>query len=181
MAKISPKRKASSGERLRASPNFALAFSMDGRPYVAKEVEPYIQYWLNERYRVLLALFSGRSGATPADAVKAYFRFTKARDTKPERARLLKAIAAKRRRNASRYRRGGRRQARGAPGPPAERRDRPGLTFARRPDPIAGQQLQWCRWTCRRHWSGIPAPLWAQKGTTTRKQSPRSLGATNLR
>ncbi len=92
MAKISPKRKASSGERLRASPNFALAFSMDGRPYVAKEVEPYIQYWLNERYRVLLALFSGRSGATPADAVKAYFRFTKARDTKPERARLLKAI-----------------------------------------------------------------------------------------
>ena len=51
-------------ERLRASPNFVLALTMDGRPYVAQETEPYVQYWLNERYRVLLSLFSGRRGAT---------------------------------------------------------------------------------------------------------------------
>ncbi|MDB5901369.1 MAG: hypothetical protein JWM26_247, partial [Betaproteobacteria bacterium] len=29
------KPRSSSGERLRASPGFALAFSLDGRPYVA--------------------------------------------------------------------------------------------------------------------------------------------------
>ena len=31
-------------ERLRASPSFVLAFTMDGRPYIAKETEPYIQF-----------------------------------------------------------------------------------------------------------------------------------------
>ena len=36
-------------ERLRASPSFVQALTLDGRPYVAKETEPYIQYWLSER------------------------------------------------------------------------------------------------------------------------------------
>ncbi len=56
-------------ERLRASPNFAVAFTMDGRPFVAKDSEPYVKYWLSERFRILLALFSGRGGASAEDAV----------------------------------------------------------------------------------------------------------------
>jgi ubiquinone/menaquinone biosynthesis C-methylase UbiE len=79
--------------RLRASPSFALAFSMDGRAYVAKETEPYIQYWLNERYRVLLSLFSGRGGATEDEALQGYSRLTGAPAGDAERKRLLKAVA----------------------------------------------------------------------------------------
>lgn len=55
--------------RLRASPGFSFALMPDGRPYVAQEVEPYVQYWLSERERVLLAAFSGRHGARVADVL----------------------------------------------------------------------------------------------------------------
>jgi SAM-dependent methyltransferase len=79
--------------RLRASPAFALAFSQDGRPYVAQETEPYIQYWLTERYRILLSLFSGRRGATGAEAVAAYFRLSGMPPQEAEQRRLLKAVA----------------------------------------------------------------------------------------
>ncbi|HMA09501.1 MAG TPA: class I SAM-dependent methyltransferase, partial [Ramlibacter sp.] len=79
--------------RLRASPSFVLAFSQDGRPYVAKETEPYIQYWLTQRYRILLSLFSGRRGATSAEAVEAYFRLTGTAPVDTQRERLLKAVA----------------------------------------------------------------------------------------
>src|SRR6201986_748211 len=80
-------------ERLRASPNFVLAFSQDGRPYVAQETEPYLQYWLTQRYRILLSLFSGQRGATGAEAVEAYFRLGAVPPQDAERKRLLKAIA----------------------------------------------------------------------------------------
>jgi 2-polyprenyl-3-methyl-5-hydroxy-6-metoxy-1,4-benzoquinol methylase len=80
-------------ERLRASPNFVLAFSQDGRPYVAQETEPYIQYWLTQRYRILLSLFSGPRGATGAQAVEGYFRLTASEPQDAERNRLLKAMA----------------------------------------------------------------------------------------
>jgi 2-polyprenyl-3-methyl-5-hydroxy-6-metoxy-1,4-benzoquinol methylase len=80
-------------ERLRASPNFVLAFSQDGKPYVAQETEPYIQYWLTQRYRILLSLFSGPTGATGEQAVQAYFRFTASTPEEAERKRLLKAMA----------------------------------------------------------------------------------------
>lgn len=80
-------------ERLRASPNFVLAFSQDGRPYVAQETEPYLQYWLSQRYRILLSLFSGPKGATGQQAVDAYFRLTEAQPQDAERSRLLKAVA----------------------------------------------------------------------------------------
>lgn len=79
--------------RLRASPSFVLAFSQNGRPYVAKETEPYIQYWLTPRYRTLLSLFSDRRGATGTDAVDAYFRLTGLAPQDAERQRLLKAVA----------------------------------------------------------------------------------------
>ena len=80
-------------ERLRASPNFVLAFSQDGKPYVAQETEPYQQYWLSQRYRILLSLFSGQRGATGAEAVEGYFRLSAQPPQDAERKRLLKAIA----------------------------------------------------------------------------------------
>jgi 2-polyprenyl-3-methyl-5-hydroxy-6-metoxy-1,4-benzoquinol methylase len=83
-------------ERLRASPSFALTFAMDGRAFVAKETEPYTQFWLTERDRILLSLFSSRGGATLADAMGAYLRLTGAVDSAPERKRLHKAIDAMR-------------------------------------------------------------------------------------
>jgi 2-polyprenyl-3-methyl-5-hydroxy-6-metoxy-1,4-benzoquinol methylase len=86
------KTKPVAAERLRASPNFALTFTFDGRPYIARDSEPYIQYWLTERYRILLAMFSTRRGATLTEAMEGYFRLTRAARTKPERQRLLRAI-----------------------------------------------------------------------------------------
>lgn len=82
-----------SAPRLRASPNFVLAFSQDGRPYVAQETEPYLQFWLSQRYRILLSLFSGRRGSTDREAVDAYFRFIGAEPQDAERKRLLRAVA----------------------------------------------------------------------------------------
>lgn len=62
------------GERLRVSPAFVQAFTLDGRPYIAKETEPYEQYWLSERYRALLGAFGGRRGATVDEALAACAR-----------------------------------------------------------------------------------------------------------
>lgn len=91
---MSPTRTRPGGrERLRASPDFVLAFRQDGKPYVAQETEPYLQYWLSQRYRVLLSLFSGRRGASSAEALEAYFRLTASAPQEAERKRLLKAVA----------------------------------------------------------------------------------------
>lgn len=79
-------------ERLRASPSFALTFTLDGRPYIAKDTEPYIQYWLNERYRVLLSMFSSRGGATVDAAIENYLRLTRSKRNTEERKRLTRAI-----------------------------------------------------------------------------------------
>jgi len=79
-------------QRLRASPSFALAFTLDGRPYIAKETEPYIQYWLSERYRVVLSMFSGRHGATVGQAVDDALRLTRRTRDAAERRRVLRAI-----------------------------------------------------------------------------------------
>jgi ubiquinone/menaquinone biosynthesis C-methylase UbiE len=79
-------------ERLRAAPSFALTFSLDGRPYIAKETEPYIQYWLSERDRILLSIFSRRGGATTGEAIDGYCRLTRTGRGGPARKRLLKAI-----------------------------------------------------------------------------------------
>jgi hypothetical protein len=40
-------------ELLDVSPNFVVRFTRHGKPYVAKQVEPHIEYELTERYRVL--------------------------------------------------------------------------------------------------------------------------------
>lgn len=78
-------------ERFRASPSFSLAFTMDGRPFVAKETEPYIQFWLSERYRILLSMFSGRRGAAIGEAIDGYLRLTGEEDTGALRGRLHRA------------------------------------------------------------------------------------------
>lgn len=77
--------------RLRASPTFSLAHTLDGRPYVAQETEPYLQFWLSERYRVLWSMFAGRNGATLADAIAGALRLTQPADDATERRHLHKA------------------------------------------------------------------------------------------
>jgi SAM-dependent methyltransferase len=79
--------------RLRASPNFTLAFSFDGRPYVASEAEPYTQYWLTEPERVLLSLFSGRNGEIPERAIGAYLRLAERPGSLREITRLAGLVA----------------------------------------------------------------------------------------
>lgn len=83
----------SESTRLRAAPSFAQTHTLDGRPYIAQETEPYIQYWLTERYRVLLSLFSARRGAAVCEAIEGYFRLTGVARTSTERKRLDRAIA----------------------------------------------------------------------------------------
>ncbi|MFN8060039.1 MAG: class I SAM-dependent methyltransferase [Vicinamibacterales bacterium] len=92
MATTSRRTELAPTDRLRVSPSFVLAFAMDGRPYVAKDTEPYIQYWLSERYRVLLSIFGGRRGASVRDAFDAYARVTRTGRSAAERSRLLAAI-----------------------------------------------------------------------------------------
>ncbi len=84
-------------ERLRVSPRFVLAFSPDGRSYVATEAEPLVQYWLTERYRILHALFSHPRGAVVAAAIDNYFRLTRTRSNGAARAKLVTAIGDMRR------------------------------------------------------------------------------------
>jgi 2-polyprenyl-3-methyl-5-hydroxy-6-metoxy-1,4-benzoquinol methylase len=79
-------------DRLRASPSFALTFTMDGRPFVAKETEPYIQYWMTERDRVLLSIFSAQKGSTQDEAIGSYWRWSNTSPSPPEQKRLLKSI-----------------------------------------------------------------------------------------
>ncbi len=72
---------------------------MDGRPYVVQDVEPYTQFWLSERERLLLALFARRGGSTQEDATRALLRLTLP-GTEPgsaaedaERRRIARAVA----------------------------------------------------------------------------------------
>ncbi|WP_395700534.1 class I SAM-dependent methyltransferase [Aquabacterium sp.] len=78
--------------RLRPSPAFVQQFTMDGRPFVAQDTEPYIQYWLSERYRLLLALFGTRQGLRAEDAVAAWHRLHGSTPGGPEDLRLRRAI-----------------------------------------------------------------------------------------
>lgn len=59
------------GPLLRAAPGFVQALTMDGRPYVMQDVEPYTQFWLSERERLLLSVFSRRGGVRVEQAVQA--------------------------------------------------------------------------------------------------------------
>ena len=81
-----------SRQRLRASPNFSLALTLDGRAYVAKDTEPYIQYWVSESERWLWAAFSGRGGATASQGIETCIRQS-GKDSSSERRRLQRALA----------------------------------------------------------------------------------------
>ena len=83
-------------ERLRASPNFVLALTMDGRPYVAKDVEPYSQYWLSDRERALFTLFARRGGMMAGDAVEVVVRMADSADPDRERILLTRAMTGMR-------------------------------------------------------------------------------------
>lgn len=79
--------------RIKASPNFVQALTQDGKAYVAKQTEPYSRYWLNERYRILLSLFSSRHGLMEDQAIDGYFRLTNSAKNDAELQRVSKAIA----------------------------------------------------------------------------------------
>ena len=87
------KAKLNTSTRMRASPGYALTFASDGRPYVAKDTEPYIQYWLTERDRIVLSLFSARHGATVEDVEQGYFRLMPQTQSDAERKRVRKSIS----------------------------------------------------------------------------------------
>jgi len=82
--------------RLRMAPTFVMARTMDGRAYVAKDSEPYTQFWLAERERLLLAQFGGRSGATVEAATAGYFRSRGMAAAPAEMQRVQRAIAGMR-------------------------------------------------------------------------------------
>jgi SAM-dependent methyltransferase len=79
--------------RLAASPDFTQSHSGDGRCFVAGETEPYPQYWLDDRERLLLALFGRRGGLRVGDGIRQMLALTPGRDQTRERRRLERAIA----------------------------------------------------------------------------------------
>ncbi|MFO1117204.1 MAG: class I SAM-dependent methyltransferase [Beijerinckiaceae bacterium] len=72
---------------------FALAFSIEGAPYVIRECEPYDQYWLSEAERILHSLFSAKGGRTVEQCLSEYARLTEIPLTPSRRRSLEKAIA----------------------------------------------------------------------------------------
>jgi len=90
---VSTRHPAPTEDRLRASPSFVQALTLDGRPYVAKETEPYIQYWLSERERLLLSLFMKRGGVTASQAITQHTGTLTAQAAGREAARSRQAIA----------------------------------------------------------------------------------------
>jgi SAM-dependent methyltransferase len=90
-----PARAQASEPLLRAAPGFVQALTMQGRPFVMQDVEPYSQFWLSERERLLLALFARRGGARLSDAAQAYMRLvgTPKQTSGAEKARVASAVA----------------------------------------------------------------------------------------
>lgn len=90
-----PPTKPAAEPLLRAAPGFVQALTMDGRPYVMQDVEPYTQFWLSERERLLLALFARRGGARLGDVTQACLRMagTSKQQAGAERARVARAVA----------------------------------------------------------------------------------------
>jgi SAM-dependent methyltransferase len=79
--------------KLCTSPNYTLAQSADGAAFVTAEVEPYHQFWLDRRERLLFALFARRGGMAVAEATECLVRMAAPADEAAERRRLARAIA----------------------------------------------------------------------------------------
>lgn len=89
--KSSPK-----AEKLVASPNYSLALAADGASFVMGEVEPYAQFWLSERERLLFALFARKGGLGVEAAVAAMLALKADAEPGAERRRIERAIAGMR-------------------------------------------------------------------------------------
>lgn len=83
-------------QRLQASPNFVQALSFDGRPYVAKDAEPYTQFWLSAREQVLLGLFARRGGTTLEAATADCLHALRTPDSPAARRRIARDVAGMR-------------------------------------------------------------------------------------
>lgn len=83
----------SAAMKLVASPDFTLGHSGDGRSFVMGETEPYPQYWLDDRERLLLALFGKRGGLRVGDGIGRMLALKPADDCSRETRRLERAIA----------------------------------------------------------------------------------------
>ena len=66
---------------------------MDGRAYVAKEVEPYIQYWLSDSERLLFTLFAKKGGRFIEDVIADCLKLNPKPNDARASARLAKTIA----------------------------------------------------------------------------------------
>ena len=90
---VTKKDLASNVEKLRVSPGFSLSFTSDGRPYVAQDCEPYLQFWLSDLERTLWTLFTRRGGERVSTAVELYAKFTN-KPVSPQLSRkLMKVIS----------------------------------------------------------------------------------------
>jgi ubiquinone/menaquinone biosynthesis C-methylase UbiE len=89
--------------RLRASPAFAFALMPDGRPFVAQECEPYLQYWLSERECRLWSAFATRRGATVDEGLRALPAGARTRAMADLRGMVEAGVLVPRDGSASRY------------------------------------------------------------------------------
>lgn len=89
--------------RLRASPAFAFALMPDGRPFVAKECEPYLQYWLSERECRLWSTFATRRGATVDEGLRTLPAGVRSRALADLRGMVDAGVLVARDGSASRY------------------------------------------------------------------------------
>jgi len=78
--------------KLRSSPNFSLNYASNGACYVAGEVEPYAQFWLSERERLLYALFGRRGGMDVGNAIEAMLRMVEPADREREARKVRDAL-----------------------------------------------------------------------------------------
>lgn len=92
----SPHTASPAARRLVASPVFALMHAADGACFVMQEAEPYAQYWLTERERLVFALFGRKGGAGVRGVVDALLILRAPRDAEAERGRIERAIAGMR-------------------------------------------------------------------------------------
>ena len=81
-----------SGRKLVTSPNFTLSLSADGSAYVTREVEPFGQFWLDRRERLLFSLFAGRGGAAVESAIAGAIRLFDPAHPARERRLLERAV-----------------------------------------------------------------------------------------
>lgn len=79
--------------KLRASPNYSLQFAASGAAYLAGEVEPYHQFWVSGRERILFALFGRKGGLAVPDGIAAVLAMSGAANSERERGKLERLVA----------------------------------------------------------------------------------------